>query len=170
MKKLLIGIVIVTALAGALIFVGSAYAQGQVPPAQRGNGWGMGWMMGDGNRGMMGGSGRGMMDGYGMVTGQNDPMHEYMTTALAEKLGISVSDLNTALDNGKTMWQVAEEQGFSRNEVTGFMWEVHNTALEQAIADGVITAEQAEWMNNHMAQMQTRQGGFGSHCINGSLK
>ena len=168
MKKILIGVVIVTALAGTLFFVSSVYAQGQFPPAQRGNGWGMGWMMGNGNSGMLGSSGVGMMGGNGMMTGLYGPMHEYMATAFAEKLGISVSDLNSSMVNGTTMWRVVEELGYSWDEVASFMWEAHNVALEQAVTDGVITAEQAEWMNNHMAQMHTNQGGFSSHCFGGS--
>jgi hypothetical protein len=163
MKKLLIGLVVITALVGALLTAGFVYAQNNVFPGRAGSGWGMGWMN-MGHHGW-GGRGGGMMTGAGMMGGQYGPMHGNMVAAVSERLGISAEDLNAALADGKTMWQVAEEQGFTAAEITNLMQEAHTVALEQAVASGILTAEQAEWMNGHMLQMQAGRGNYGGHCF-----
>ena len=43
-------------------------------------------------------------------------------------------------------------------------------ALEDAVANGLMTEEQAEWMDGHMEQMWSgdyEDGGFGGHCGGG---
>ena len=157
MKKLLVGIVVLIAVVGALFTAGSVYAQGQVPPTQPGTGWTMG--------GMMGGAGRGMMGGAGIIDDLNSPVHSAMVAALAEKLGVSTDELNAALAEGKTMWQVAEERGLSTDEITILMQEAHTAALEQAVSEGYLTSDQAEWMNGRMQQMQYQNSNFGGHCF-----
>jgi len=151
MKKLLFGVVLLTALVGVLATTGIVYAQTQEPPAQPENGWGMGRMMRGQGRGMMG--------------GQTGPLHTTMVSTFAEKLGMSVEDLNAALAEGKTMWQIASEQGLSSDEITTLMQEARGAALEQAVADGALTQEQADWMQEHM-QQRGAGGGYGGPCWN----
>ena len=46
----------------------------------------------------------------------------------------------------------------------------HASALEDAIADGWMTPEQAEWMQGHMEWMWNGEGeynGYGGHCGGG---
>lgn len=168
MKKYLIGAVVAFGFAALLITAGVVYAQTQVPTTPWGENWGMGGMMGNFNSGegpwnhMQG---RGIMGGYGMMgNGQYGPMHDAMVTAVAEELGISVDELNDAIGNGNSLRQVAEEQGLGAEEITTVMQEAHNTAIDQALAEGTITQEQAEWMNNHMQQMWDGNNSFGGHC------
>jgi hypothetical protein len=157
MKKLLIGAVVLTAFVGTFVTAGIVYAQTQQPPTQGGTGWGMG--------GMMRGFGGSMMNGAGMMGGQGGGMHATMISVFAEKLGISAADVNAALAQGKTMWQIAEGQGLSSAEVTTLMQDAHDAALQQAVARGNLTAAQAEWMDKHMEQMLAQPGSASGHCM-----
>jgi hypothetical protein len=148
-KGLLIG-ALVGILVGALVVAGYAFAQTPTPVPQFPFG-----------RGMMGGRQQGgMMGGYGN-TGQHGPMHEYMEKAFAEALGLTQEDLETALDSGKTMWQVAQEKGLTQEQFQQAMLEARQNAFEQMVADGVITQTQANWMLSHMQNLGGQGGRFG---------
>ena len=150
MKKIwIIGII---GLAAALT-VGVAFAQSPTP-AEPGTTYGQGMMGGRGGYGMMG------QGSFQTRTANADygPMHEYMVGAFAEAFGISTEDLNARLASGESMWQVAESLGYSTEDFTTLRLETRAAALQQAVEAGIITPEQAEWMNERMSQM----GGFGN--------
>lgn len=153
MKKILLTGAILSVIVLALGAAGLAFAQGRTPTPP-GTGYGPGMMGGSrGGYGMMGGAGS-----YG-------PMHTYMVAAFAEALGLEASEVQTRLAAGDTMWDIAAEQGLSAEEISAVMIAARQAALEQAVADGAITQEQAEWMAQHMAQ---RQGtGFGPGACHG---
>ncbi len=177
MKKiLLIGLI----LAVVLILVGTAGAvyaqvhdlgtpasvkvsinQQQVQPGQpynygpggmmNGYGYGPGGMMG-GRRGMMGGRGGNFGEGYGF-------MHDYMISAFAKAVGLTVDEVNTRISQGETLTQIANAQGFTGDKLTQLITDVRKAALDQAVADGVITQAQADAM---LQMMNTYMGqGFG---------
>ncbi len=135
MKKTLLIVAIVVLALGAL-GVGVAFAQGGNPPVNP---------YGYGNGPMMGGRG-----GYG-------PMHEYVEKALADKLGITEAQVEKELAAGKPMYQIALDNGVKQEDLQAFMLDVHQTAFEAAVKDGVITQEQADWMLQRMSQ-----GGYGT--------
>jgi len=159
LKKTIFVLAAVLTLVLALGAAGYAYAQTLTPPQpyggmMSGNEYGHmnGMMNGQpGNGGMMGGP----VDGHlsGMMNGTYGPMHEYMVNTLAEALGLTPEELQSRIDAGETMWDVALAQGLSEEEISILMQSAHNLAIEKAVADGVITQEQADWMNNHMQQM-----------------
>lgn len=140
MKKF-IAIAIVVGLVAVFGVVSLVNAQNPTPPAP-GQGFG---------RGMMGG----MMGG---ANGQYGPMHEYMQAALAEKLGISVDELNAAHADGKTFWDLAEEKGLTAEEAQQAMLDARSAALDAMVADGALTQEQADWMKSHGAGMMGGSG------------
>lgn len=163
MKKLLI---VGAVLALAIVAFGAAglvYAQTQTPPTPTFPGYGPG---------MMGGRG-GMMGGF--QSGNFGPMHDYMQDAYAEALGITVDELTDRLAGGENMWQIALSLGFSQEAIPGLMIAAHTQALNKAVDDGVLTREQADWMNQRMAQMQAQGfgpgtggcGGFGGRTARG---
>jgi hypothetical protein len=122
MKKTIL-IVALVVLALGVFGVGAAFAQGGTPPF--------------GGRGpMMGGSG---------------PMRDYVEEALADKLGITEKDVEDTLASGKTMYQIALDNGVKEADVASFLNEVHTTAFDKVVADGVITREQADFMLQRMA-------------------
>jgi len=140
MKKtiLIVGLVV---LALGVLGVGAVFAQGVTPPVQRGG------MMQNG--------------GYG-------PMHDYVEEALAAKLGITEEAVEDALASGKTMYQIALDNSVKEADVAALLTEVHTAAFDKAVADGVVTREQADFMLQRMAAngfnsgncpMQNGQGG-----------
>ena len=159
MKKLLTVSAIVVLAILILGVAGFAYAQSQTPPTPDAP-YGRGMMGGWGNRG----SGSGMMGRWG--AGGYGPMHEYMEDAFAEALGISHEDLEARLDAGETMWSIAQAQGLSDDEIAKLMVDARTKALEKAVADGALTQEQADWMSQHMRQVQG--AGFSPGACHGS--
>lgn len=164
MKKLIVIAAVVLAVSVALGAAGFAFAQTQTPgnPANPNRQGMMGrWGQQDSyGPGMMGrGAGRGM--GPGMMGGASrdgtGPLHSYMLNAFAQALGLTPEELQAQLDAGETMWTVAEAQGLSADEITALMLDARTSALNQAVADGVITQEQADWMIQRMGQ----GGGYG---------
>jgi hypothetical protein len=139
MKKTIL-IVGLVVLALGVFGVGAVLAQDAQPPV--------------GRSGMMGG-------GYG-------PMHDYVEEALADKLGITEKDVEDALASGKTMYQIVLDNGVKEADVAALLTEVHTTAFDKAVADGVITRAQADFMlqrmtangfNSGNCPMQNGQGG-----------
>jgi hypothetical protein len=130
-------------LVAALAVAGAVYAQTPEPPFGPGYGYGMGGMMRGG--GMMGG--RGMMPGW---TGDYGPMHDAMFDALAEALGLTRAELDSRVAAGETPHQIAAAEGLSPDEFAALMTSAREAAIEQAVADGLFTREQADWMLSHM--------------------
>lgn len=129
MKKTIL-IVGLVVVAVAVFGVGVAFAQGTPPYA------GHGPMMQNGG-------------GY---------LHTYMVTALAEKLDLKVEDVNARITAGETMYDIAISDGIKAEDFPALMIEVRAQAVSAAVKDGVITQEQADWMNSH----GMGRGGYGS--------
>ena len=85
------------------------------------------------------GRGRGRMGGNGMLVDQ-DAMHE----AIAGSLGISVEELETALAEGTPLFALVDELGVEMTAVREAMANARKAAIDQALAEGVISEEQAE--------------------------
>ena len=156
MKKILMVAGAITLIIVVLGAAGIAYAQGGIPP--------VGWTNEDGNTMPMMGGGNGMrgLHGNSGITNEmgsmarmggagmhgSGPLADYMHAAMAEALGLSVEDLQARIDAGDTAWDIAAEQGLTTEEFQALMATARQTAIDQALADGVITAEQAERMFN----------------------
>ncbi len=151
-KALIVGAVLIVVLL-VLGISGYAYAQSQNPsnpvaPFGRGlmGSWGRGRMGG----GMMGG---GMMRGAWGGSNAYGPMHDVMVKALADKIGLTTDEVQKRLDNGESLWQIAQSKGLSDQDIRQLMLDTHDATLAQAVTDGRITQEQADWMDQHMEQM-----------------
>lgn len=137
MKKFLIaGIVVavLVAVGGVFLTVNIVKAQQPTPEVPFGSGWGM-WM--HGGRSFAGGG----------------TMHDAMVAAFAEKLGMTAEELQARLDEGDTMWQIAEEKDMTLEEFRTAMTDAQAKAVDQAVADGRLTEEQGEWMKNNGGHM-----------------
>jgi len=128
MKKTIL-IVGLVVLALGVLGVGAALAQGPTPYA---------------GGVMMGGNGGGWM-------------HDYVEQALAAKLGLTEEQVEDQLTAGKSMYQIALDNGIKQEAITEFMNQVHQDAFAQAVKDGVVTQAQADLM---LQRMQSR--GFGT--------
>jgi len=127
-KTILIVGLVVAAL--VVLGVGAAFAQGTTPYT---------------------GNGPMMQNGGGW-------MHNYVEQALATKLGLTEKQVEDQLAAGKSMYQIALDNGIKQEAVTEFMNQIHTEAFANAVKDGVVTQAQADLMLQHM---QSR-GGYGT--------
>ena len=140
MKKMIFaGLLVISLL--AVFSITAAYAQGNQPP----------------------------VNPRGPVTnGQDGPLHDYMMQAFAGVLGIDVVQLETRLANGETMYEIAISQGYDASEVPAIMADARSKALELAVAAGVISQDQADWMNSRGNGRGNGQMGTGTCLGTGS--
>jgi len=99
----------------------------------------------------------------GMMGAEEGPMHDAMISAFADALGLTPEELEARHDDGETLWQIAEAQGLSESDIQTLMVTARGEALTQAVADGELDQEQADWMLSHMDE-----GTFGSGSCDGS--
>ncbi len=135
------GLYVALGLVGALVVllgaVGVAYAQGPQPPVgdrpfygsescdragQTARGWGWG------------------RRGFSLVD------------ATAEVTGLTEDEVIAALQEGQTFAQIAEAQGVDSQALVDAFLADREAALEQAVTDGRLTQEQADWMLDEMAE------------------
>ena len=69
---------------------------------------------------------------------------EARAQALADTIGISVEDLMAAREAGQTPAEIAEDNGVSRDELVSSLVEDKQARLDQAVADGDLTQEEAD--------------------------
>ena len=158
--------------------VGYAYAQSQDSGSPNtGTGYGCG-MFGAGNQSGTGGRmGRGMMgnraadqgdtgcpmtDGDENGTAEYGLLHDYMYKAFAQALGLTPEELETRRQAGDTLWDIAQEQGMTAEQFQELMTTARTNAINHAVADGVITQEQGDFMLQHMGSMMGNGSGFGA--------
>jgi len=133
--------------------------------AQRNGPWGNGPFRG----GMMGGFapnatqpytgtfGYGMMGGNGSMAAMHQwmlstgGMHTIVWNGLASALRLTPEELNAQLASGKTLAQIAEAQGVSQEQLAQALESAVKAGLDKAVADKVLTQEQADWMLSHMS-------------------
>ena len=163
MKKILVGVALLGIAVLTFGAVGFVYAQTQTPPAPD-------YPYGPGMMGGYRGHGPGMMGfGYGWMGygGHEGPMHESMITGLAKATGLSVEEIEKRHDAGETFSAIAAAEGLSEGEIREVMTSAHASALEEAVANGWLTPEQVDWMQEHMDWMWNGDGeynGYGGHC------
>lgn len=132
MKKLwkISSVAVVLVLALVLMGAVSAYAQGPNPNP---------------------GTGRmGPCQEAGLLDVDQEAMH----AAIADALGISVTEFEAARADGTPLYVIAQEQGVDIDDVREAMRDVREAAIEEALAADVISEEQAEWL-------RARPGGGG---------
>jgi hypothetical protein len=124
-KAGIVGLLVVGALAA--LFAGVALAQEDTPTAPDGR--------------LPHAEGGGMGRGMGF---------QVELEAAAEALGMSVDELRTQLWGGKTLADLAEEKGVDLAEVQTAVQAAREASLrgniEQAVEDGTITQEHADWL------------------------
>lgn len=150
MKKLTIGLILAAVL---VLVVGTAvFAQTETPEPPEG------WE-GKGGRGPGGWGGRGMM-GPGDGTGE---VHDYMIEGMADALGLSVDELETRLEAGERMYEIASSLGMDQESFFEAMSQARDEAMEQAYEDGVLSEEQYENFLNRGQGAGQFGGGMGHH-------
>jgi len=72
--------------------------------------------------------------------------------AVAEALGLSVEELEAAKADGRSLQEVASAQGVEMTDIRAAVQAVHQAALDQAVADGLLTQEEADQIEEHMTE------------------
>ena len=80
-------------------------------------------------------------------------MHDYVEQAVAAKLGLAEKQVEDQFAAGKSMYQIALDNGIKQEDLANFMGEVHKDAFAKTVKDGVATQKQADWM---LQRMQSR--------------
>jgi hypothetical protein len=167
MKKILIGLAAAAVIFGAFGVAGFFYARSTFPVlTSRGygskvdRGGMMGYQRNDANevgRGSMMGGRSGMMGNQSNESGEG-LLHDKMVAAFSEKLGMSSTELEARLDKGETMYQVAESKGITSDQFFTMMTDIRTQVLNQAVKDGTLTQEQADWMKQHGVGVENGRG------------
>ena len=140
-----IGALVIALLAVGVFGTTTAFADDNGPGHPFGN-------KGEGPGGERGFGGRGL-DGAGLET-------------LAGVLNMSTDDLSAALKDGNTLQELAEEAGVDMQEIKDAMNAVKEEAMReriaQALEDGTMSQEQADWMLEGLDKgFFFNRGGFG---------
>ena len=109
-----------------------------------GNGGGKGGNGGNGNQGTIG-TGIPME----MSTTVQGVLGDLIHVDLADSLGISVDELTARLDAGETFSAIALSLGFDYATINTMLVDARADAVAQAVADGLITQEMADWLKLH---------------------
>lgn len=80
-------------------------------------------------------------------------MRDYMVNAFAQATGMTTDQVNQNLLKGQTFGQMALALGKTADEVHTLMDQVRQQAINQMVADGVITQTEADWLANRMQSM-----------------
>ncbi len=94
------------------------------------------------------------------------PMAGAELDAAAQALGMTTTELTTALQSGKTLEQVAQEKGVDFATVQAAMQKARDTEMrtqiQQALSDGKITQDHANWLLEGLDKGYLNgPGGFG---------
>ncbi len=94
-------------------------------------------------------------------------MHDYVEQALAAKLGLTEAQVEDQFAAGKTMYQIALDNGIKQEDVAAFLLDVHKEAFANAVKAGVMTQQQADWMQQRMQNRGFGNGTTGCPMQNG---
>ena len=87
---------------------------------------------------------------HGRGPGDGRGLRDAELAAAAEALNMTSEEVSTALQSGKTLEQLAEEAGVDLQDVRDAIQAVRETELrtriEQAVSDGTMTQEKADWL------------------------
>ena len=91
-------------------------------------------------------NGRGMRRAKPLGERDGGILAPYMDAALVKALGISEEKFQEMKAEGFNLREYAADNDFSDEELAEMMVEVHTNAINAALADGVITQEQADFL------------------------
>ena len=151
MNKWLKSFIVLAVAVIALGSVSAVFAQANTP---QGISPGVGFENGRGGR-------RGGRFGVEGVAPGDGLLHDALIAAFAEELDLSIDALEEKLAAGETMAAIAFENGLTFDEFRVLMADVRAAALDQAVADGTLTQEQADWLKTRGAGMGQANGSGG---------
>ena len=88
-------------------------------------------------------------------------LHDELISAFSEAVGVPVVEIESRIEAGETLADIAVSKGFTIAEFQAMMKTAHDTAIDQAVINGDLTQEQADWMKergNRMNGSNTDRG------------
>lgn len=163
MSKKWFVVILVVLVLSALGFAGIAYAQTQPPTptpclADCPN------TLEDGVWGMYTRPGRGDShwgNGTRYWSDQGGFLHEEMLQAFGSALNMTKEALQARLDAGDSLDALAQEAGMSSEQFIDLMLQTRQSAIQSALANGILSPEQAEWMLDRMEQLGSAMDNLG---------
>ena len=98
--------------------------------------------------------------GMGLMAVDEDAMH----AAIADALGMSIEEFEAAVAEGETAFTLTDD--FTK--VQAAMDAVHEAAFQQAIDDGLVSQEQADWILSHRGGQSGQSEGMNHGQSDGS--
>ena len=90
----------------------------------------------------------------GLASGTADGLlHDYIVQAFADATLLTVEEIEARLADGETLKDIAISLDMTLDEFRVLIIEVRTAALDAALAAGVITQEQYDWMLDHLSRM-----------------
>jgi bacterioferritin-associated ferredoxin len=100
---------------------------------------------------------------YGKTTAMRG--YTAVTNVLKSKFGVTDDEINKAAQSGKTLYDVAKDKGVTDEQFKSAVIEERIKAIDQAVKDGTMTKEQADFMkeriNTNSKNMTPGQCGMG---------
>ena len=91
-------------------------------------------------------------------------LSDYMAEYIANELGITVDELKAREAAGETLVEIGLSLGFDQEAISEIHTQARIYAINQAVADGLITQEQADWL---LSRMENGQNGGGTGTCTG---
>jgi hypothetical protein len=114
-------------------------------------------------RGMHGDTYTGTVPFGGQMRDQMSQMNQKVLDAVSAKLGMTTSDLLSALQNRQTLTDLAKAKNVSISDLQSAADAAHQAALDDLVKQNVITQQQADLMLAHMQDMRILGFGGGGH-------
>jgi hypothetical protein len=153
MNKLLKSMVIVAVVVIAFGTTTAVFAQSPTPQ-------GPGTQVGNGRGGWNDRGSRGAMLDQNRLQLEDALLHDEFVAAFADALGLTVDEINTRLDEGESLMQIILSTGLDFEAARTVFEDVRTQVLEQAVVDGIISQEQADWMLSRIGGASRRLGGM----------
>ena len=138
MKKLIGPMIFIGMLVAVFSVTSSAYAQ-ELPYRGGGNG--------TQGRGMGIAASTGYTASSSTTVAGTGILHDGMVSYLADQLGLTAVDIDARLASGETMYTIALDAGYAAEDIPALLTDARSAALDQAVADGLLTQDQADWMS-----------------------
>ena len=129
MKKILTILAVIFVLVAVAAMTTPAYAQEGNPPVYP-----------------RGGRGHGGSGTYADPANMGSVLSDLIHANLADALNLTSEELTAREAAGESFFEIALAAGFSAEEATDMQLQARLDALEQGVAEGLITQEQADWM------------------------
>jgi hypothetical protein len=146
-------VLIVGVIATLAVGAGVAFAQGDNPPP--GERLKPRWFS-DSNERPRSMNPRG---GEPLLEGEPFELHTLMLTTLANELDLSPEELEAQLEAEGGMMAVLLAQGYSFEDARELLLEVHSEAIQEAVEQGLIDEDQADWLLERMQGFGVGDGG-----------